>query len=319
MLSEVLEAAAPVKREVRSDRQPGISMSSLFPCPYRLYKVHIGQYWGEDITPQQYYNMADGWDQEEQSVKRLAKAGVKVIDRQKKVKVGRSGVPGTMDGAVVVNGIRYVWEHKAYDDKSESLWEMRTLGFDGMPSQKAQTNGYMLGDGSEHACFFVKVKNNNTYEDRRIGIDLSFIKQIVSWCDSIRLDNWVPVPQRRKWCSQCNVGCFDPVLDFSKLGVAHAPEMAERWLQGDKLEKVGEMMKKEARAFFVGSEKDEIEGIIGDRDSLIVDDLIEIKKIVSRRFDVSKQKVLEVFGPDGLIKVGENKEITQYRFNPIIQ
>jgi len=314
MLSEVLMAAAPTQRDTKAGKASGLSISQLFPCPYRLYKVHVGEYWDKEITPQQYYNMSDGWDQEEQSIKRLAKAGIKIIDRQKKVRIGKSEVPGSIDGAFILNGKRRIWEHKAYSSDSDALWTLRLLGFDHLPNQKAQIQGYMLGDGSSEGVFFVKVKDNNSYYDLLVQLDRPFIEEIIEWCDKIRLEGWKPEPKKCKWCAHCGLDCFGKTLDFSWMKDATAREMAEKWIEGDKYEKVGSMLKAEARAYFVGDRKAEVEGIIGDRELLVVEDLLEVKKIVQHRFDISKRKVLEEFGPEGLLKVGEEKDIVQYRF-----
>lgn len=310
MLPEVLFAAAPTTRVSRPDRVPGLSISQLFPCPYRLYRVHKGELWGEEIEPRVWYNMDDGWDQEEQSVRRLAKAGIRIIDRQKHVHIGKSEIPGRMDGAFILNGKRRVWEHKAYGLARFELLTARGLG--AHPDSKAQINGYMLGDGSDEGVFFVKVKDNNDYWDTLVELDRSFITEIVEWCDRIRLEGWEPEPAECRWCAYCGLDCFGAVLDFSWMKSVTAEEVAKKWLEGDKLEKVGSMLKGEARTYFVGEE-----GIIGDRDLLLVEDLLEIRKVVQHRFDISKQKVLGEFGPEGLMKVGEEKEVVQYRFKGV--
>jgi hypothetical protein len=320
MLSEVLEAAAPIKRAKRPGRS-GISISQLYPCSYRLRLVHDGNYWEEEITPQQYYNMDDGWTQEDQSVKRLAKAGIIINNRDfqgRSVTIGKSKVPGSSDGTFTLSGIRRVWEHKAYDNDTSAVWTLKNLGMDYLPNQKSQVNGYMMGYGLQEAVFFVKIKNNNTYIDTIVKLDRPFIEEIIEWCDKIRLEDWKPEPVKTPWCASCGLGCFGDLLDFSWVGQRPSDElsrtMADKWLQGDKLEKLGDMLKNESRAYFVGDSKAEIEGIIGDESLLVVEDLLEVKKIIQHRFTISKQRVLEEFGPEGLIKVGEESKVTQYRF-----
>ncbi|KKL77466.1 hypothetical protein LCGC14_2034610 [marine sediment metagenome] len=317
MLSEVLEAYAPIMEKSKKPHAPGISMSSLFPCPYRLYMVHTGgMYKDREWTPQQIWNMNDGWDQEAQSIKRLAKAGIKIIDRQKRVVVGKSMVPGTIDGAFILDGTRRLWEHKAYDANSDALRTLLIGGMNRLPSQKAQINGYMLGDGSNEGVFFVKVKNNNTYVDRLIRIDKPFIEEIVEWCDKIRAEKWVPQPVECKWCSLCGIDCFGSVIDFSLITEASSDEMVDRWKKGKQFVGIGEMMMEEADEVFIGvkdaSSKIIQPGLIGDRELLILPGL-EITKGVQHRFNISKQLVLQEFGPTGLIKVGQYKDITQYK------
>ena len=318
MLSEVLEAWAPQIQKTRTPRVPGLSMSSLFPCPYRLYLVHTGEYTRQRgvWTPQQILNADDGWYQESQSIERLARAGVKIIDRQKRVVVGKSKVPGTMDGAFVLDGVRRVWEHKAYGDNSEALWTLLTRGFDSLPSQKAQISGYMLGDGSEEGCFFVKLKSSNTYVDRLVKLDRPFIEEILEWCDKIRLEGWKPEPTECKWCTSCGVGCFDEAMDFSWIQSADSSEMVEKWKKGKQFIGIGNMLQEEADSVFLGVKnkagKVVVPGLIGDKDLLVLPGL-EIKKTIVHRFDVDKQLVLQEFGPEGLIKVGREKDVVQYR------
>ncbi len=316
MLSEILDAAAPTKRAPRPNRPGGISMSSLFPCPYRLRLVHDGKYWGDSLTPQQHYNMADGNDQEEQSVKRLAAAGITIENRQKEVVVGRSKVPGAYDGDFELNGKRYLWEHKAYDQNTDAMWFLKQWGMAKLPEQRAQTNGYMLGGGLERADFFVKVKNNNTYIDIPYSIDRPFIDEIVEWCDRIRLDDWKPKPEECKWCTLCRVGCFDHLVDLSWIATADETKMVEKWKQGTQFIGIGKMLQEEADAVFIGIRDKEGKitqpGLIGDKELLVLPGL-EIKKSTSHPFKLSKALVLQEFGPEGLIKVGTSNPVVQYR------
>jgi len=318
MLSEVLFASVQTKREREEGRAPGLSISQLFPCPYRLYKVHMGEIQEKELEPRQVLNMADGWDVEEQSVRRLAGAGVLIKDRQAKVRIGKSGIPGSIDGTFTLNGKKRLWEHKAWGENSfgQFLWK----GLDTFPGAKAQINGYMVGMNLDEADFFVKKKDNNDYFDKLYRLDEKFIIPIIEWADRIRLEGWVPEPRPCEYCTYCGLDCFGKILDFSWIGEADAHEMVVKWKQGDKLVKVGEMFRDGARAYFVG-EKDKYdnvitEGIIGDRDLLLVEDL-EVKKITQHRFGVSKQKVMEVFGPEGLVQVGEEKEVVQYRIREV--
>lgn len=318
MLSEVLFAHAGSSKESKGDRLPGLSCSQLFPCPYYLLKVHLGEALRETPDPRQLLNMADGWDQEEQSVKRLAKAGVRIENRQAKVLVGKSQVPGSIDGTYTISNKMRLWEHKAWDDEYFYLFTRR--GLDGFPGQKAQVNAYMLGSNLTEVDFFIKCKRNNDYFDKVYPLDEEFIGPIIDWCDKIRLEGWIPEPVECKWCTHCGIGCFGAVLDFSWMGTAKAEDIAEKWKQGDKYVKVGEMLKEEARTYFVGK-KDKygntlVEGIMGDRELLLVEDL-EIRKVIQNRFDVNKGRVLEVFGAEGLMQVGEEKEIVTYRFREV--
>jgi hypothetical protein len=285
-----------------------------------MYLVHTGDYNRQrgNPTAQEILNMDDGWDQEEQSVRRLAAAGIRVEDRQFTVSLGKSRIPGHGDGTVTYGETKYVWEHKAYDANAMALMTLEREGFDALPNQKSQINGYMLGLGLDKGIFFVKVKNTNDYVDVVVKRDDAFIGEIVGNCDRIKLGGWVPEPKKCDWCSNCGVDCFGTWVDFGKIRTSSEEEVAQRWLEGDKLVKIGELMKDEARAFFVGDEKTGIEGIIGDADALVVPDVLEIKRIRVRRFDVKKELVLERFGPEALALVGEETNSTQYRFKSLL-
>ena len=318
MLSEVLDAAAPTTRRDEG-RVPGISMSSLFPCAYRLRLVHDGRYWPKGITSQQYYNMNDGHDQEDQSVRRLKAAGITIRNRQRLVHVGNSLVPGHYDGDFDLKGITYLWEHKAYDSLAEAIQVLRMWGINKLPSQKAQTNGYMLGAGLQWCDFFVKVKNNNTYIDVTYQIDRPFIEEIVQWCDDIRLRDWKPQPKECDWCSLCGVNCFEEVLDFSWIAAASETEAVDKWVRGKQFVDIGKMMQEEADEVFLGVRAKDghilQRGLIGDKDELHLPGMT-IKKIVSHPFRIDKSLILEHFGPEGLIQVGREETQISYRHYP---
>ena len=260
--------------------------------------------------------MDDGWYQEQQSVERLKKAGVEIIDRQNRITIGKSKVPGSYDGAFLLNDRKYLWEHKAYDQQAEAVQFLQMWGMDRLPAQKAQTNGYMLGAGLEWCCFFVKVKNNNTYIDLPYRIDRPFIDEIVEWCDKIRLDGWKPEPQECKWCSTCGMGCFGSVTDFSWIQTATESEMVEKWVKGKQFVDIGKALQEEADSVLIGIRAKDghfvQKGLIGDKDLLVLPGL-EIQKLTSHRFDIDKSLVLEHFGPEGLMTVGVEKTVISYR------
>lgn len=323
MLAELLKTAVQARGNIpKPDRQPGISCSALFPCPYRLYLVHTGKIWqGEELTGQQILQLEDGWDQEEQSVRRLKEEiGVAIRDRQMRVTVGRSGVPGRIDGTILWEDKKRLWEHKAWGN-SRYDWFVAN-GIDAYPGEKAQVNAYMLGMGLNSCVFFVKKKESNDYHDEIVCRDEAFILPIIGWSDKIRLEDWVPQPELCEACSQCGVGCFGEVLDFSWIKDAKAPEMADKWKQGDKYVKVGEMLMDEARTFFTGQVKikekwvKELPGLIGEGSLLLVEDL-KVQKIVQHRFEIRKEDVLREFGPEGLMRVGQEKDVVQFRITEV--
>ncbi len=316
MLTEILKASVKTKREEKPDRAPGISCSSLFPCPYRLYKVHVGEVWDEELTAQQVLNMEDGWDQEEQSIKRLRKANIGINDRQTSILVGKSNIPGHIDGTVTLGKVKRLWEHKAWNASAFGWFISRGITY--RPGEKAQINAYMWGMGLDECIFMVKNKDNNDYHDSTIPYEKGFILPIIEWADKIRLEGWVPEPKLCKYCAYCYTKCFGEVIDFSWIKEAKAPEMAKRWRDGYKLTSVGEVYMQEARTFFTGQvlEKSrqvkKFPGLIGDDEFLLVEGL-KIKKTVQHRFDISKARVIQEFGPEGLMKVGKENDIDTYR------
>jgi len=318
ILSEAIFASKLNKQ--KSSRAPGIYCSGLFPCPYRLYKSYIGEALYEEPGPTQILNMEDGWGQEEKTIVRLKKAGIVVGDRQGSVLLGRSKIPGHIDGTVVLNGEKYLWEHKAWNLRSFSSFKVH--GLKDFPNVYAQVQAYMKGMGLKKAFVQVIHKDSNDYWDIVVELDDDYISEIIEWADRIKIDKWVPEPEKIPECRFCGAGCFEPALDFSSVGSASAEEMVEKWAEGKRYKDIGEMLEQEARDYFVGK-KDKItgrvlvEGIIGNRELLVVDDELEIKKIIIHRFDPDKGKILAEFGPEGLMKVCTEKEITSYRFRVV--
>jgi len=317
MLSELMFAGTKVEK--KTNREPGISGSSLYPCPYRLYQVHIGTEFYDEPTPQRILNMEDGWDQEEQTVRRLwEKCKVKIEDRQSQVYLGKSKVPGHIDGTITLNGTKRLWEHKAWS--SDAFDDFTRWGLKYRPQEYSQINGYMVGMSLEETDFMVKKKETNDYYDIIFPLDLDFINPIITWCDMIRLDGWKPEPKECKWCRFCGLHCFDAPIDFSWMEIADAEDIVAKWKKGKAFKEGGELLMEEARAYLVGV-KDKSgfwlkKGIIGDKELLRVGDL-EIRKITSRRFDIDKGKILDFYGPDGLSKVGSENIIESYRIREV--
>lgn len=315
MLSEILFASVKTTREPKGDRAPGISISGLYPCPYRMYLVHTDQlYKDEELTPQQVLNMDDGWLAENQAVERLANAGIKVEERQTGIFIGKSRIPGRPDGIISLNNERKLWEFKAmnYDRYSElTRWGLKTF-----LNYKAQINGYMVGKNLDSCWFMAKHKDSNDYYDMEVKLDKTFIMPIIDWCDKIRLEGWIPEPKECSACSNCGVGCFGAIADFSWIGKIDEHEMVKKWKDGKAYRDIGESMMEEAKAAFCGVQDKYgnliVPGLIGDKEELWVEEL-RIQKILQHRFDISKQKVLEEFGPDGLMKVADEKIVRYYR------
>jgi len=321
MLATMLKEAVKSRGKIpRPDREPGISCSALFPCPYRLYLVHTEKYWDEDLSGPELMNLEDGWDQEEQSVRRLKEElGVTVKNRQARVNVGKSCIPGQIDGEVNVIE-RMLWEHKAW--ASYRFENFRSRGLAWFQGERCQVNAYMLGRGLERCEFFVKKKEHNDYHSIVVPLERNFILPIIGWADKIRMEGWVPKPKEISLCAHCGVNCFGQVLDFSGLKSISAEEVVEKWKTGDKYVKVGEMLKDEARFVLTGQIKvrdkyiKEEPGLIGDKEVLIVEGL-KVLRGTSTRFDIDKGLVIKYFGPEGLMKVGKEKPIVSFRIQEV--
>ena len=321
MLSEILFGATSTSKEPRFDRVPGISISGLFPCAYRMYRVHTGEIYYEENTPQQILNMNDGWDQEEQAVRRYAEIGIGIGSRgpdERRVVIGKSNTPGSFDGCVTLDGKRYLWEFKAMN--TDRFWTFMRGGLKGFPGYRAQVQGYMVGSGTTKAIFQAKHKDSNNYHDIIEPLDVPYISRIIQWVDDIKLKNWIPEPAECEYCYSCGLKCFGTTLDFSWIKSAAVPEIVDKWKKGKQLKDVGEFMMDEARTFFVGKKDKDgtvlVEGLVGDKEVLLVEDL-KILKVITHRFDISKEKIVKEFGPEALLKVGEYKEIPQYRISQV--
>ncbi len=315
MLSEIIFASVPLRKDV--SRPTGISGSSLFPCPHRLYKVQIGQGYQEDPTPLQILNMNDGWGQEEKSIQRLEKAGIKIFDRQKEIEVGKSKIKGHIDGLFTLNGVTRLFEHKAWS--TMRFMDFNSHGLEYFPGEKAQVNGYLLGLGLDEVDFIVSCKETNNYDDKVYKLDKPFIEETLEWCDKIRLENWKPEPKLCKYCAHCGFDCFGTVFDFSKIANSDAGKMAEQYKKGYMMSKAGEFLIDEAKSYFLGKEdkfgRVLVEPSIDKTKDVIIVEGLRLKRITTHRFDPVKQKILDNFGPEGLMKVCEEKESTYYRFD----
>jgi len=314
MLSEIMLAGVKTAKDPNDTRLPEIYISSLYPCPYRLYLAHTNKLWADEPTPQQVLNMSDGNMQESQAVERLGTAGVTVEDRQKSVSIGKSKVRGRLDGTITLDSKKSIWEFKAMNgDRYSELtrWGLRTF-----LNYKSQINGYMVGENLDSCWFMAKHKDSNSYYDMKIKLDEAFITPIIDACDKIRLDEWIPEPVKSPYCSNCGIGCFGALADFSWIGRVDEHEMVKKWRDGKTYKVIGESMMDEARAAFCGVQDKFgnviVPGLIGDKEELWVEEL-KIQQVTQHRFDINKQKILEEFGPRGLMKVGDEREVKFYR------
>ena len=314
MLSEIVYASVKKAEEDRvKDRVPGLSCSGLFPCQYRMYRVHLGTVW-EEPTPQQILNMADGWDQEEQTVRRLAKAGVIVRRRgqgQGYLTIGRSQIPGHIDGSVMLTDKEALWEHKALDWPWYTLFRKEGLTFS--PGYKCQFHAYMLGMGLDEGFFMVKNKGNNELHDIRVKLDRGFIEPVIEWADQIRLEEVIPEPKECEYCSKCHLNCFNAVvLDMSAGMPVTDKGVTNKYRQGKQFKALGESLIEESKSVLIGNE--EKPGLVWGKDLLVIDGL-RIKKINTHRFDLSKELLLKEYGPEAFTKVGTETQSSYYKID----
>jgi len=289
-----------------------ISVSSFFPCPYKMYLTYTNQ----DIqqnTPRQILNMNDGHDQEDQAVRRLKAAGIEVKNQQKTVVVGRSNIKGHIDGTIEIGKEEILWEHKAMaDERFREFKATRLLTF---PGYMAQVQTYMGGLGLKKCFFQVKNKNNNDIEDAEIPFNVNYFNEVVAWVDSIKLQNWVPEPLKSANCVYCGINCFGRIIDFSKINTLSEEEVAKKWRDGKMYQLIGETLEQEARAYLIGvfdktGERVE-KGKIGDSSTLIVDEL-KVTKQISNRTEINKSAILRLYGQEGFSQVINTKEVVSY-------
>ncbi len=322
MLSELMFASVSTERKPRSDRAPGISMSGFYPCAYRMYLAHTEKLYKDDtLTPQMVYNMDDGRTHEAQVVERLKQASIIVWGREfpdNLVYVGQSRTSGRPDGFITLNKEDYLWEFKAMN--TNRFLDFSRFGLKVFPNYKAQVQGYMLGKGLKKCIFQAKHKDSNDYCDFIEYLDEPYITQIVDWVDRIKIEGWVPTPVKAKECLHCGVDCFGKPVDMSWIKKADAHEQVEKWKDGYKYSKVGELMMEEAKAFFCGVKDKQgnlvQKGLIGDGEVLLVEDL-KIQKSTQHRWGINKELILKEIGQDGLLRVSEEKIIESYRIREV--
>jgi len=266
-----------------------------------MYLSHIGKRW-DDNTEVDLLNMEDGWDQEEQAVRRLRRAGIRVQCRGKEegyLQIGRSDITGHIDGEIDFGGTRYLWEHKAMS--YDRFWLLKTRGIDAFPGYKCQAHAYMKGRKLQKCIFQAKNKESNEPYDIVFDLDEDFINPIIEWADQIRLHEVEAKPQKGEYCKFCSVNCFGVILDFSMIRAAKAEEVAAKWRQGKALQFVGKALEEEAKGMLIGIQSDTGEwiqrGLVGEADVLLVEGL-KILKIVSHPTTLDKGKILAMLGPD---------------------
>lgn len=319
MLSEIMEAGVPTKKDsIKPGATSGLYISGFYPCAYRMYRIHLGDFYPKENTPQGILIMEDGSYEEAQAKERLLKyAKVEIVDSQMRVTVGKSETSGRIDGRFTLKE-RMLWEFKAMNYFRYS--NFCSYGLEYFPDYKCQVHAYLNGTGDNKCCFQAKDKDSNAYHDEVIEYDEKFILPIIEMVDEIKLGNWEPKPELCDLCSKCGFGCFGTILDFSgflSYSDKKSEEMALKWVQGDKMEKVGDMYKQEARTYFTGQvlergkQVKKFPGLIGDEESLVSSGLV-IKRGVQNRVTVEKAAVLENFGPEGLAKVLSTNKIITY-------
>jgi len=329
MLSElvILAATKENKKKINSkewkDRK-GLRCSGLWPCAYRLYLINSNSMPERLPSGLELLNMEDGWWEEEQAVARLARAGIEVKNRGRELVVGKSKIPGHIDGELFLNSEEILWEHKAMNsDRSEIF---RSKGIIAFIDYYTQTQAYMLGLGITKGIVQVKNKETNEPIDRPVKLNLEYITPIIEWADAIVLDNWIPESKETEYCKSCPVGCFMDQgikLDFSNVDSITANNLVESFVKGKQMEDAGKYLQDQVREVLIGLKDEKTkkiirQGMIGDKEELRVDgdkNYLQVKKIPQRRSEINKVKLLDLIGADKLIELTEYTDIDTYRIN----
>ena len=319
MLSELMLAGVTTDRPAfKPGSTSGLYVSGLHPCAYRMYKMHKGEVYAQKEEPQSILNMEDGHFQETQAMERLKNyAKIEVKDNQRRVTIGKAETSGRIDGTFTFSSKEYLWEFKAMNENRYRRFT--ASGLDTFLDYRSQYNGYLLGLGLEECVFQAKHKDSNSYHDITVKLDRPFIEEIVKLVDRIKLESWVPEPDLCSYCAYCGLGCFGEVLDLSRFGVdIDEEDLTDKWQKAKQYLAVGQMLEDEVRHHLVGV-KDKFgtfiqKGLIGDKDSLLIGGL-QVKKVMIHRIQPSKNLIMQMFGPEVLMKVSEESDTATYRIS----
>jgi len=318
MLSEVVIAAA--KNSQKRPQTSNLTVSTIFPCPYNIYRSFVG--WGNlpDLEGEEILNMENGWWQEEESIKNLKRAGIIIENRQLEIEVGRSKRKGHIDGTVTLDKVR-LWEHKARS--MDSAQRLREVRLDRSPDIKAQVNLYMKGlreSGEEkfkaldEAIIYIKPKDTNTPFDFIVPYDCDFADMVVEWVDRVILEGWKPEPKECPFCPMCYMSemCTgETFLDFKGLGNWSNDELVRRWRLGKQYSDFGKELVEGTRSIFKAKfEEKELQA----GDTLMVGPL-RVKKYITHKRSFVQDKFVKKFGALALLDVTEEQEYPGYRID----
>ena len=314
MLSEIVIAAAAAGQ---GKPRTGLSISGIFPCPWHIYKSWTG--WGDlpPIEGEQILNMENGWYQEEESIKDLARAGLRIENRQLEVTVGKSKRKGHIDGTVKVQDKIHLWEHKA--KSSQSFHMLKELGLSKAPDIKCQVNLYMKGLREldfkvDQAVIYLKHRETNIPYDFLVPYESDFVDMVIEWVDKIVLGSWVPPQEECLFCPTCYMQkqCFGvDFLDLSGIRSLEDSELVQKWRLGKMYQDFGKELVDSTREIF----KDKFEASeLGAGEILMVGPL-RVKKYIQHRQEFNKSSFIEKFGAVALLDVMESKDVPGYRID----
>jgi CRISPR/Cas system-associated exonuclease Cas4 (RecB family) len=311
------EAVIAIYAKKKSSRRPNFTVSSMSPCPYEVWltlnRTKPREFSGEDRL-----RLEDGHWQEEQMLSQLKEAGYSMRSigkNQMEVTVGPESIIGHPDGLIVAsyrNSNLHGLEIKAMS--LERFTRMTKFGLESEPRIKCQIQCYMHSDQwrrLEVPGTFVYYKHKDTCRPRDLYEEYNpdFIEPILEAVAKIRGGEVEPKAEESEYCNscfkrqECKVG--STVLpDMTTTDMQSDPELVEKWRQGKYYSTMGKDLMEEAREVIVQR--------LGDNTLLMLDEL-KVLKYSSKRLSIPVDKFIQVFGPDKLGDVVEEKEIESIR------
>lgn len=315
MLSQVVKAAYGVPK---SDGYHigQLTVTGLYPCPYSTYLTY---YHLDDkvFDSSSVLRMKNGKWQEAEMLEDLHTAGFSTTftgKEQMEVNVGRVPVKGKPDGIIKVDGEEYLLELKAMSLKQ--FTNFKTSGLEYFPGYMTQVQCYMaseeLSSRVKGAWVYAKHKDSCLPFDIYVERDTSFSKPIIEAVEDIVLGK-VEVKKPSypsKLCQYCHHHQYCWGKDYvtgSNVKVLSSSEAVDKWKEGKFLKDYGESLIEEAREGEGG-----LISLLGNESQIMVGDL-KVKRINSKRTNISEDKFISVFGVDRLPEVLEEKVVSQVR------
>lgn len=289
-----------------------LTVTGISPCPNETY-IHFHHLDDEKPGGIERLRMKNGHWQEMEVLEDLRSAGFKIRytgTNQMVVHVGKVPITGRPDGLITVDGREDVLSIKAMSIDRYTNFKQKGLE----EKIKCQEQLYLASEELKDKAgtwIYVKHKDSCRPYDIFMEKDLNYSKPIIEAAEEIILGN-VAV-SRPEICPMpgCHhrLFCFkEELLDTSGIKVVSLPEVVEMWLEGQFYLDTGKELNEQARTIF--------RTYLGDNDVLFAefkDTILQIKKIIQRRYEIDKGKFIEKFGASALPEVLVEKVFEQMR------